>query len=566
MTASESGEENLSLRRELEALREAAERERVDLQDQLEDALEERDRAQAVLDKKTEALARLSHELRTPMSGILGMTGLALQTELSEKQREYLAVVSASADVLLTLINDILDLSKLDAGRVSLEAIPFDLRDTVQDSMKSLAPLIAEKDLEVEVVVADDVPATVVGDPGRLRQVLLNLASNAVKFTRAGRIDLSVELETSTAETSHLHFRVADEGIGIPADRLDTIFEPYLQASDSTAREYGGTGLGLAISRDLVALMDGRIWVESVEGEGSVFHFTARLDSASAIDGEPLATLDELANLVVYVLGTEAQTSSVAQQMDPAGIRFSMFHQVETALEAVAERRPDVLVIDLDHHELEVVARIDRDVRTIVITSSGQRGDAARCRELGVAAYLTRPLGPLDLRDAVRAIVIKAEETLITRHWLREHRPCLRVLAADDSSSNRQVLMRMLEMRDHEVVAVSDGREAVEAYDPSLFDVILMDIEMPDMNGMEAARALRNAGVETPIIALTGHASPELTRKASEAGMNAALSKPLKFNELIDAVEATAKKPEAPSRSPEPGVGSRSARRALGSS
>ncbi len=532
---------NLKVRRELESLRETTLAERNRLERQLTEAIKERDHARAALDKKAEALAHMSHELRTPMNGILGMTRLALQSELSEKQREYLEVVNSSADALLTLINDILDLSKLDAGRLTLEAIPFDLRDTVSNLLKSVTTLIEDKGLEVEVAIADEVPAVLVGDPGRLRQVMLNLVSNAVKFTEAGRVRLEVDPQLTDSETVQLHFRVSDEGIGIPADRINTIFEPYLQANDSTSREYGGTGLGLAICRDLVELMRGQIWAESKEGEGSTFHFTGQFGSAAAAEDETLAAIDELANLMVYVLAPEAPAYAIAQQMDPAGIRPSMFDRLEPALAAIDEHQPDIVIVELDQHDLEMVGQIGGDIQTIVVTSSGQRGDAARCRELGVAAYLTRPLGPLDLRDAVRAVVNRTDDTLITRHWLREHRPRLRVLAADDSASNRLIITQMLELQEHEVVTVSDGREALDTYEAGLFDAILLDMEMPNMTGVEAARALREAGVEVPIIALTGHSSPERIQKCFEAGMTGHLGKPFEFAELIDTVESAVK-------------------------
>ena len=531
-------EANLNLRRELESLRAAFARDREDLEHRLTDIVEERDLARAALDKKAQTLAHMSHELRTPMNGILGMTRLALQTELSEKQRDYLEVVNSSADALLTLINDILDLSKLDAGRLTLEEIPFDLRDTVDNSLKSISTLVDDKGLDLEVAVADTVPAVVVGDPGRLRQVLLNLVSNAVKFTEEGTVRVLVESEGSSPDSVRLHTRVVDEGIGIPADRISTIFEPYLQASDSTTREFGGTGLGLAICRDLVELMGGQIWAESTEGTGSTFHFTATLSPASVAEDEALAAIDELANLTVYVLASEATAYSLAEQMDPAGIRPSMFDLPERLLEAVAERRPDLVVLDLDSVDLGIAARIDEAVHTIVVTSSGQRGDAARCRELGVAAYLTRPIGPLDLRDAVRAVVNRTDDTLITRHWLRERRPRLRVLAADDSASNRLIISQMLELQEHDVVTVSDGREAVDTFEPGEFDVVLMDVEMPTLSGTDATRALRDAGVTVPIIALTGHSAPEHIQKCLDAGMSGHLSKPFEFNELIDSIES----------------------------
>jgi signal transduction histidine kinase/CheY-like chemotaxis protein len=532
---------NLGLRRELEDLRSTSRAERADLEQQLAAAITARDHARAALDKKAEALAHMSHELRTPMNGILGMTRLALQTELSQKQRDYLDVVNTSADSLLTLINDILDLSKLDAGRLTLEAIPFDLRDNVANSVKSIATLIEDKGLTLKVTISEEVPAVVIGDPGRLRQVLLNLLSNAVKFTDEGAVEVRVSARSASIDTFELHFQVSDEGIGIPADRITTIFEPYLQASDSTSREYGGTGLGLAICRDLVDLMQGQIWAESREGEGSTFHVTAMFGSASTAHDETLAAIDELTHLAVYVLAAEAPGYALAEQLDPAGIRPSTFDRPDRLLDAIAEHAPDIAVVDLDHAELGIAEGIPDGVTTIVVTSSGQRGDAARCRELGVAAYLTRPFGPLDLRDAVRAVLGRADDTLITRHWLREHRPRLRVLAADDSASNRLLITQMLELQEHDVVTVSDGREAIDAFDSDQFDVVLMDMEMPNMDGTEAAQALRRSGAEVPIIALSGYTSPEQIEKCLAAGMTGHLSKPFEFTELIDTIETAAK-------------------------
>ena len=366
-------EANLDLRRELESLRAAATTDRHDLEERLTAIVEERDLARAALNKKAKTLAHMSHELRTPMNGILGMTRLALQTELSEKQREYLEVVDSSADALLTLINDILDLSKLDAGRLTLEAIPFDLRDTVDNSIKSISTIIQDKGLGLEVAVAEAVPAVVVGDPGRLRQVLLNLVSNAVKFTDEGTVRVVVEEEGSSSDSVRLHIRVVDNGIGIPADRISTIFEPYLQASTSTTREFGGTGLGLAICRDLVELMGGQIWAESEEGVGSTFHVTARFRSAAAAKDEALAAIDELANLTVYLLAAEISAYALAEHLHPAGIRPSMFDGREGFFAAVAERRPDLVVIDLDTIDLGLAGQIEESIPTIVVTSSRQR-------------------------------------------------------------------------------------------------------------------------------------------------------------------------------------------------
>jgi CheY-like chemotaxis protein len=284
--------------------------------------------------------------------------------------------------------------------------------------------------------------------------------------------------------------------------------------------------------------MQGQIWAESHEGEGSTFHFTGQFGSAAAAKDDTLAAIDELANLVVYILAPETAGYAIAQQLDPAGIRPSTFDHLEAALGAIGEHRPDIVIVDLDQHDLEAVGHIDRSIHTVAVTSSGQRGDAARCRELGVAAYLTRPLGPLDLRDAVRAVIRRTDDTLITRHWLREHRPRLRVLAADDSASNRLIITQMLELQEHDVVTVCDGREALDSYEAGLFDAVLLDMDMPNMTGTEAARALRDAGVEVPIIALTGHSSPEQIQKCLDAGMTGYLGKPFEFNELIDTIES----------------------------
>ena len=470
------------------------------------------------------------------MNGILGMTQLALQTDLSESQREYIEVVRSSADALLTLINDILDLSKLDAGRLSLEAIPFDLADTISNTAKSLSPLADERNLRIETAIDAAVPAVIVGDPGRLRQLLLNLMGNAIKFTEDGSVTISIVAITSSADDVVLKFSVSDTGIGIPPDRIESIFEPFLQASSSTSREYGGTGLGLAICHDLVDLMQGEIWVESVPGKGSTFHFTSHFGVPQDDSQHSLASVNDLTDLIVYILADEAPAQALAHQMESSESRSSLFQSRAKLEQAAGEQKPDVVIVDLDKYDFSAVSTLDRSIHTMVVTSSGQRGDAARCRELDVAAYLTRPLAPLDLRDAVRGIVSGTDE-LITRHWLREHRSRLRILVADDSASNRLVISQMLGLQDHEVELVENGIEAVAAYEPGRFDIILMDMEMPEMSGVEAAKAIRQTGATLPILALTGHSSPEQIRKCRDAGMNNNLTKPFEFEELVDTIE-----------------------------
>ncbi len=529
-------ENNLQLRRELKELEAAAAKAETDLSQKLERALAARDAAKAALEHKAEVLAHMSHELRTPMNGILGMTQLALQTDLSESQREYMEVVRSSANSLLTLINDILDLSKLDAGRLSLEAIPFDLADVISNTVRSLSPLARDKGLRLETTVDAAVPEVVIGDPGRLRQLLLNLVGNAIKFTETGTVNTAVQVVRSDADDTVLKFSVVDTGIGIPADRIDTIFEPYLQASDSTSREYGGTGLGLAICHDLVDLMQGEIWVESELGEGSAFHFTSHFELPGDSSERSLAAVNDLADLIVYILADERPALALSQQMQSSETRSSMFHSRAELERAAREQKPDLVIIDLDQHDFSSVATLDRTIQTMVVTSSGQRGDAARCRELGIAAYLTRPLAPLDLRDAMRGIMSGTDD-LITRHWLREKRPRLRILVADDSTSNRLVISQMLGLQHHELELVEDGAQAVAAYEPDRFDIILMDMEMPEMSGVEAARAIRETGTTVPILALSGHSSPEQLQKCQDAGMNGNLIKPFEFDELVDTIE-----------------------------
>lgn len=530
-------EANLRLRQEMETLRAQDAAERDQLTRRLRNAEAHRDRAHAALEQKAELLAHMSHELRAPMNGILGMTQLALQTELSEKQRGYLDVVRSSAHMLLTLINDILDLSKLDAGRLALDHVPFGLEDSLQNTVKSLQALADEKALTMTVAIDDGVPENVVGDPGRLRQVLLNLVGNAIKFTDHGGVTVQVSRQASARGNLQLQFSVRDTGIGIPADRLSAVFQPYEQASRATSRQYGGTGLGLAICRELVDLMGGDITVESTEGAGSTFRFTAEFGVAVQRAGE-FASSEDLAALTVFVLAGENAGPALAHQLPHTASRPSLFEDIERAANAAATSLPDLIVFDLDRYDLEDVKHFGPDVTTIVVTSSGQRGDAARCRELGVAAYLTRPMGPLDLRDAVRASLGRTDDTLITRHWLREHRPRLRVLVADDSTSNRAVITQMLEMQDHEVTAVADGRQAVEAFASDAPDLVFLDMEMPVMSGIEATQALREAGAEVPIIALTGHSSRDQIERCLAAGMDGHMGKPFEFDDLVAIIEA----------------------------
>lgn len=529
------------MRRELEALRTEWDDKAAGLRETISELELERDQAKASLKQKAEMLAHMSHELRTPMNSILGMTRLTLQSELSQKQREYLEVVQSSADALLTLINDILDLSKLDAGPRSLEQIPFNLADSIGNTVRSIILLAEEKGIGLEVNIGTDVPDVIVGDPGRLRQVLINLVGNAIKFTDAGTVTVGVSKVAGDSEGVVLNFKVTDTGVGIPSDRIDTIFEPYLQAAESTARTHGGTGLGLAICRDIVKLMGGDIVVDSTEGLGSTFRFNVRFDRAERLPSE-LAAADELAEAEVFVIAGERAAYALAQNLDGSEASVSVFADVRTALEAAAVAGPNAVIVDMDEIGLGEAARFAPDACVLVVTSAGQRGDAARCRDLGIAAYLTRPLGPLDLRDALRGAIGRTDDSLITRHWLRERRPVYKVLLADDSPANRLMVTQMLTVQGHQVEAVANGQEAVNAFKSGAYDIILMDMEMPEMDGVTAARTIREAESvgHIPIVALTGHSSREMIQRCLDAGMDDHLTKPFEFVELADTIERLA--------------------------
>lgn len=552
------------------------------MQGELQQRTEE---AQVANRAKSQFLANISHEVRTPLNGVIGMVDLLLNSELSATQRRYAEIAHVNGEILLGLLNNILDFSRIETDQLELETLSFNLRVALEDIVNALTPQAREKDLKLTCRIAGNVPAVLLqGDPGRLRQILMILGSNAIKFTAQGEVAIVVSLASETDRQITVRFEVQDTGIGIPPDKIKWLFNSFHPLDASTTRRFGGIGLGLALARRLVEKMRGEIHVSSVEGQGSRFWFTAPFDKPlHQADGEETPAIDLRGLRVLVVDDKLSNRLIVTEQVVRWGLRYEETGSAQQALTLLREARAaqdpfdllitDMQIPDMDGMTLGALVKADSDLRNtilVMLTSVGQRGDAKKLADIGFAAYLTKPTRPDQLYDCLTTVVDQAgaarqnPPSLVTRHSLREAR-CLpaRVLVAEDNEINQIIVLKLLDKLGHRADVVASGQEALAALTTHPYDLVLMDIEMPVMDGLEATRQIRSgqahiADPQIPIIAMTAHTEREERERCLKAGMNDHVGKPINRKMLAQVLERW-----YPGRSGNPGTASRTDQRTI---